>query len=131
MSTQEGIFLHRGSAQGDWAVTVPVPDAEQQTEICDGPEHRNKPFTSAELRTFPSWTGGGTVIRYVVAGPNIRQDGTPGAYRLSRWVSREYMTEAYPGGLTLLVQALQALQGFVRTEAEAACTQIEQAVNPS
>lgn len=120
---------YRESAVNRWSMGVPVPGAEQRTEICDGPEHDGRPFAARTLRVFPArW--GSEAITWVLAGPNIRQDGTTGKYELHRKVPRDYAGRQYPEALAALDAALHGLQALVRSDAEAACAQISRALPP-
>jgi hypothetical protein len=137
MTTAEpaaGADGYRESAVNRWSMGIPVPVAEQRhPEICPGPEHAGKAFAVRTLRAYPSRSGSVDrhPITWVLSGPNIRQDGTPGKLTLHRKVTRAYAAQEYPDALACLDEALRGLQKLVRSDAEAACGQISKALPAS
>lgn len=93
------------SAVGRWSAVVPVADDEQQ-HVRATEEHRGVLFLTTKLAVFPRWSGQGLQVVYVLSGPNIRQDGTPGVRTLRCQVTREDAEKAYPGALALALVML-------------------------
>lgn len=114
---------------GRWSVTVPVADAEQQEEAALG-AHQGKPFLAARLRVTPPHPGLGTKqrVRYTLSGPNIRQDGTPGALVLTRNVTRAYVEETYPGTLDAAKATLRELAAQILVDAETARAEVSRVI---
>lgn len=127
MTDTKTVNGYRESAVNRWSMGVPVPLAEQKDRYCDGPEHQGKLFRVSTLYVFPArW--GSEHITWKLFGPNIRQNGTPGKYTLARKISRDYAAEEYPQALAALDGTLHDLKVLVRSDADAACEQIDRAL---
>jgi hypothetical protein len=118
MMTSAGAQLHWQPVHGRWPADVPIPEAEQRHVYGDH-RARGKLMLTARLRVF---VFGPDRFAYLVAGPNIRQDGTPGALALSRDLSRDD-----PAAWAALVAALGELAAYVRADADVAAAEIARA----
>ena len=120
-----GAEFHWQGSRGRWAVSVPVPDAEHRHLYCDGPEHRGQLFEIARLRVFARLIDRPAEFR--LAGPNIRQDGTPGAYTLAKQITCEDAARDYPETWAAAQEALTELIRLVQGDADLACAEIARA----
>jgi hypothetical protein len=97
-----------------WNVAVPVADTEQRDIQSNGYGGAQGLFRTTRLSVLTTFSG---KIMYLLSGPNIRQDGTPGARSRRREVSRAHVEETYPAAL-LMVQ-LMLRDGAERVMAQA------------
>lgn len=104
-----------------WSVTVPVAGREQRHIHAVSYGKQQGLFATARLRIYPDYNGD---TAYVLSGPNIRQDGTPGAKIFNRRVDRSHVEEMYPGTLEMAKAALTAGAGHILAAAQAAQDQI-------
>lgn len=123
---ENGAQLHYQPIAGNWSASVPVGRAEQRTEVCDGPEHQGKDFRTDTLYIF--YRGYIGRARYKLFGPNLRQDGSEGRYRMGRETTREYADEVYPDATTALAVALGTLAELITADAETARAEIQSSI---
>lgn len=123
--TRDGAQLTWQGSRGRWAVSVPVPDNEHRHLYCDGPEHRGQLFETARLRVF-AWLID-RPAKFRLAGPNIRQDGTPGAYTLAKQVRPGDAARDYPEAWKAAQEALTELIMLVQGDADLTCAEIARA----
>jgi hypothetical protein len=97
-----------------WNVAVPVAGSEQRDIQSNGYGGAQGLFRTTRLSVLTTFSG---KIMYLLSGPNIRQDGTPGARNRSREVSRAHVEETYPAAL--LVVQLMLKDGAERVMAQA------------
>jgi hypothetical protein len=128
MSIVAPFFTADGPA-GRWSVTVPVPDSERKHVNSADYGHLSGRFLTTWLRVHPSQRPQGQVVTYTLSGPNIRQDGTPGARTLSVSVTREYVEETFPATLETANQALAAGAEAVLANADMAAAEICRAID--
>lgn len=128
MTTSAGAHLHWQPVHGRWSADVPVPEAEQKHDYSDSASHHGKLMLTARLRVFVFGQGR---FAYRVAGPNIRQDGTPGAYTLGRDLTRDEAARDYPAAWAAMVTALGELAAYVRADADLTAAEIARAAEPA
>lgn len=108
-----------------WSVSVPVPDGEQRHDHASGNPYL---FLTTRLAIYPdTYTQGD--IGYTLSGPNIRQDGTPGARTLSRRVQRAEVAENYPLALEVAKMMLAGGAKQVLTNANMTAEAITHAIS--
>jgi hypothetical protein len=115
--------FHRESAAGRWSVSVPIPTAEQRQETCDS-GWKGTPFRAVVLRVIPWRADLGNPAKFVLAGPNIRGDGTTGARDLRREIRMSTLQTFYPLTLAAAKVALTELAEIVQADAETARAEI-------
>jgi hypothetical protein len=126
ITTETGARLYWQGSRGRWSVSVPIPEAEHRHRYCDGPEHRGTLFETARLRVLARSAGDGRAV-FRLAGPNIRQDGNPGARTLACEISREDGARDYPVAWQAVQEALTGLAAAIRENAVLACEEITRA----
>jgi hypothetical protein len=126
VNTSEGTRIHKESPAGRWAVSVPVAPGECRTAVCNGNAWRGDSLRPSELRVRASRSGGR--IRHVLAGPNLRADGTDGGRTLIREISRADAERDYPATLASARAALAELSSLIRADADEACAEISRAI---
>ena len=109
-----------------WSARVPVPEGEQRHTHSDGGAMGSCLFLTAWLAIMPGYSPG--EVWYTLSGPNIRQDGTPGARTLSRRVDRAEAEKTYPGAMEVAKLMLADGAKRVITHAEAVSAEIIRAI---
>jgi hypothetical protein len=121
------------SPAGRWNVTVLVAEAEQRhlrAARSTGASGGNT-FLTAYLRVYPLRWSTGREVRYVLGGPNIRADGTPGKLHNSLEVTRAEAAAAYPLTWAAAKDMLGKLAGQVSADALTAAAEISQVITGS
>jgi hypothetical protein len=127
ITTDAGAQLHWQGSQRRWAVSVPVPEAEHRHLSADRRSGRSVTgiFETARLSVFAWLIDGPAEFR--LAGPNIRQDGNPGAHTLVKKISREDAARDYPQTWRAAEKALTELIWLIQDDAGQTCAEIARA----
>jgi len=118
-------YFRANSPVGNWNAVVPVAEDEHKHLYGTGREHNGKVF---ETKQASVWVTYGSEASFAVSGPNIRQDGSYGAYTVGQSLSRDELVERFPKTWESMKIALGNLATMIRQNAERAVDEIDKAM---
>lgn len=109
-----------------WHIGIDLVESERfETTNTDRWSHRDKPMLAQTINIAADWRG---EVTYIFGGANIKNDGTPGQYRLAHRTTREGFAERCPQSYQKALAASQELMIQIREDTEEALANIARAL---